>query len=145
METTEGPSASQSEVRDDRIAHASRPIDDAVEIIHELRASLHDQLRLASNEAQLAARSLKTIVAAAIGIGGLLVSAWLGLMAAGAYGMIEWGLAPAVAVLIGVGLNLTALLVPYEMIRRNRRNLGFPATLRTLQPASQRTGERKTA
>jgi len=145
METTEGGSASHSEARDDRIAHASTPIDDAVEFAHEFRAALHDQLRLVSIEAQLAAQSLRTIVAAAIGIGGLLVSAWLGLMAAGTYVMIGWGLEPVVAVLIGVALNLIALLVPYGMIRRKRRNLGFPATLRTLQPASRRSGERKAA
>jgi len=136
METTEGARASQPEARDDRVAQAFTPLDDAVEFAHEFRAALHDQLRLVSIEAQLAARSLTTIVAAAIGIGGLLVSAWLGLMAAGTYVMIGRGLEPVVAMLIGVALDLIALLVPYRVIRRKRRNLEFPATLRTLQPAS---------
>jgi hypothetical protein len=145
METTKGTSASMPEAREHHVAHASAVLDDAVEIAHELRAALHDQLRLVSNEAQLAARSLTTIVVAAIGIGGLLVSAWLGLMAAGIYAMISVGIEPVVAMLIGATLNLLALLVPYGMIRRKRRNLGFPATLRTLQPASRRSGERKAA
>jgi hypothetical protein len=145
MATTDGTGASISEARDDRVTQASGLLDDAVELTHELRAALHDQLRLVSNEAQLAARSLTTIVAAAIGIGGLLVSAWLGLMAVGTYALIDLGLEPVVAMLIGATLNLIALLVPVGMIRRKRRNLGFPATLRTLQPASSRSGERRAA
>jgi len=146
METTEGASTiQQPEALDDRVAHAATALDDAVEFTHELRAALHDQLLLLSNEAQLAARSLTTIVAAAIGIGVLLVTSWLGLVAAGTYAMIGLGLEPIVSMLIGVTLNLIALLVPYEMIRRKRRNLGFPVTLRTLQPASQRRSETKAA
>jgi hypothetical protein len=68
----------------------------------------------------------------------LLVSAWLGLMAAGTLAVIGLGVAPAVAMLIGAAFNLIALLVPCEMIRRRSRDLALPATRRTLEPARPR-------
>jgi hypothetical protein len=145
METAEGASASLPEALDERVVQVSTALGDAVELTHELRAALHDQLRLVSNEAQLVARSLATIVAAAIAIGGLLVSSWLGLLAAGTYAMMGLGFQPGVSILIGVALNLVALLVPYGMIRRRRRHLRFPATLRSLQPALRRNGEGQAA
>ncbi len=141
MGTADGTSTSISEVRSDPAPPASGLLDDALLLTHELRATLCDQLSLAGYEAQLAARSLTAMVAAAVGIGVLLVSAWLGLMAAGTFALIDLGLAPAVAMLIGAALNLIALLVPYEMIRRKSRNLAFPATRRTMQPASPRGHE----
>jgi len=135
MGTEDGTSTSVAEVPSDRAEHASSLLGDAALLAHELRAALHDQLRLAGHEAQLAGRSLAAIVAAAIGIGVLVASAWLGLMAAGALALIGLGVAPIVAMLIGVAFNLIALLVPYAMIRRKSLDLGFPATLRTLQPS----------
>jgi hypothetical protein len=136
MGTADETSTGIPEVRSDPVEHASDLLDDALLLTQELRAALHDQLCLVRNEAQLAARSLTAMVAAAIGIGVLGVSAWLGLVAAGAFALIGLGVAPVVAMLIGAALNLIALLVPYEMIRRKSRNLGFPATLRTLRPTS---------
>jgi len=135
MGTADGTSTSVAEVPSDRVEHASNLLGDAALLTHELRAALHDQLRLAGHEAQLAGRSLAAIVAAAIGIGVLVASAWLGLMAAGALALIGLGVAPVVAMLIGVAFNLIALLVPYAMIRRRSLDLAFPATLRTLQPS----------
>jgi hypothetical protein len=142
MGTADGTSTSASiaENPGDAVEHASTLLDDALLLVQELRAGLHDQLCLVSNEAQLAARSLTSMVAAAVGIGVLLVSVWLGLMAAGTLAMIGLGLAPAVAMLIGAALNLIALLVPYQLIRRKGRNLAFPATRRTLEPASALDG-----
>lgn len=155
METADEVGTRIAEARSDSVEHsvehASGLLDDALLLTHELRAALHDQLCLVSSEAQLAARSLAAIVGAAVGIGVLLVSAWLGLVAAGAFALIGIGLGPVVAMLIAAALNLIALLVPWGMIRRKRGNLGFPATLRTLRPASSRdsggesSGERRAA
>jgi len=140
MGTADGTTTSIPEVRSDAGEHASNLLDDALLLIQEWSAVLHDQLCLVSNEAQLAARSLIAMVAAAVGIGVLLVSVWLGLMAAATLAVIGLGVPPAVAMLIGAALNLIALLVPYEMIRRKSRDLAFPATRRTLEPASRGGG-----
>lgn len=145
MAAADGTGSIVSEAGDDREAHASGLLDDAVGLTHELREALHDQLTLLSHETQRAAWSLAAIIAAGIGIGVLLASTWLGLGIAGALTLIGLGLPPAMATLIVVTLNLVALLVPYELIRRRVRNLGFPSTLRTLQPAAERSGARQAA
>jgi hypothetical protein len=44
----------------------------------ELRALVHDQLRLAGLELRLAAHSVMTMISAAVCMGALLVVAWLG-------------------------------------------------------------------
>jgi hypothetical protein len=121
--------------------HTSDLLGDAVLLTHELRAALHDQLRLVSYETQLAGRSLMKMVAAAVAIGVLIVSAWFGLMASGALALVSLGLGPAIAMLILAALNLLAAFVPYELIRRKSRDLGFPVTLRTLRPRASRRDE----
>jgi hypothetical protein len=136
MATADITSTSTPEEHNDPVEEASGVLDDAVQLTQDLRAALHDQVCLVTNEAQRAARSVVAMVAAAVGIGVLLVSAWLGLLTAGTFALIGFGLAPIVALLIGAALNLIALLVPYEVIRRKSRNLTFPSTRRTLQPAA---------
>jgi hypothetical protein len=136
MGTADATGTRTPEEHRDPVEEASGVLDDALQLTHELRAALHDQLCLVSNEAQLAARSFTVMVAAAVGIGVLLVSAWLGLMTAGTFALIGLGLAPIVTMLIGVAFNLAAVLVPYTVIRRKSRNLTFPATRRTMQPAA---------
>jgi hypothetical protein len=150
MATADATSTKTAEERSDPVEDASGVLEDALQLTHELRAALHDQVSLLSNEAQLAARSLTEMVAAAVGIGVLLVSAWLGLLTAGIFALIGLGLPPIVAMLVAAALNLAALLVPYEVIRRKSRNLSFSATRRTLRPAASATArgpgdERKAA
>ena len=145
MTTADRTSSNSTEAGSNHPGQDSGLLDEAIGLTHELREALHDQLTLVSHETQRAARSLAAILAAGIGIGALLVSTWLGLMIAGALTLIGLGLAPAMATLIVVTLNLIALLVPYGLIRRRIRYLGFPATLRTLQPASSRSGTRRAA
>ena len=53
------------------------PLDDLSALQRELRALVHDQLRLAGLELRLAAHSLMAMIAAAVCIGALLVVAWL--------------------------------------------------------------------
>lgn len=110
----------------------------ALALTRELRELIHDQLRLVTLESRLAAQSLMTMVAAAVGFGVLLVSAWLGLMGAAVLTLIGFGLVPSIAILVVAALNLMVSPVPYGLIRRKIRRLGFPATLRTLKPAFAR-------
>lgn len=144
METAVATSTKVPETAGDPAAHASNLLADAVLLTHELRAALHDQLRLVSYETERTARSLTAMMAAAIAIGVLLVSAWLASMTAGALALIDRGLEPVAAALIVVALNLLAALAPYGVIRRKRRELGFPATLRTLRPESSHAAEELT-
>lgn len=145
MASANGTSSSATEAAGNPAVDTSDLFGHAVLLSYELRAALHDQLRLVSYETQLAGRSLVKMLAAAVAIGVLVVSAWFGLMAAGALALVSLGLGPAVVMLMLAALNLVAALVPYEVIRRKSRDLGFPVTLRTLRPearpASSRRGE----
>jgi Putative Actinobacterial Holin-X, holin superfamily III len=113
-------------------------IDEVVALSRDARDLAHDQLQLVALEGKLAVQSLLLMVGAAIGIALLLVTAWLGLMGALVLWLIGIGLAPGVAMLALAALNLVAVLVPYLLIRRSSRRLGFPATLRSLKTASLR-------
>ncbi len=109
-------------------------------LTRELCELMHDQLQLAALEARLAAHSAMTMVAAAVGLGVLLVTVWLGLMGAAVSVLVSAGLAPSLALLGIAVLNLLVSPILYGLIRRQSRNLGFPATLRTLKPAPTRDG-----
>jgi hypothetical protein len=117
--------------------------DDVVGLSQELRELAHDQLQLVTLETKLAARSLMTMIAAAVGIGLLLVAAWLGLMGALVLWLAGVGVAPGLAMIAVVVLNLLAALIPYNLIRRRSRSLGFPATLRSLRAAWSHPGAGK--
>ena len=145
QQQADGTSPNVSEAGGDHTTGPSDLLDDALTLTHELRETLHDQLRLAGCEAQRAAISLAAMAAAAVGIGVLLASAWLGLMTVGGLALIRLGVAPAIAALVAVALNLIVSWVPYQMIRARSRNLRFPATLRTLRPARAPGREREAA
>ncbi len=114
----------------------SGPLDDAIVVAHELRGLLHDQLQLVACEARQAAHHLTTLIAAAVVIGVLLVTAWLGVMATAALSLTSLGFAPATSVLLLAALNLVVALFAYRFLRRQSLSLGFPATLRSLTPAT---------
>src|SRR5512134_3243417 len=86
-------------------AGESALLDDAKSLWHELRGLVHDELRLAALEARLAGRTLVTMVGAGLMIGVLLVSAWLGLLAAVALWLISIGVPASIAILLGVAAN----------------------------------------
>jgi hypothetical protein len=64
----------------------------------------------------------------------LLVSAWIGLLAAGILWLTELGLKPMFAVLLAVGVNFVLALILYVIIRRQSDYLRFPETIRSLRP-----------
>jgi len=109
-------------------------LEDAKSLWHELRALAHDELTLAALEARLAGISLVTMLGAGLMIGVLLVSAWLGLLAAVVLWLISIGVPASIALLLGVATNLLLALMLYGVVRRQSRYLQFPATLRGLRP-----------
>lgn len=113
----------------------SGPMEDLGTLQRELRMLVHDQLQLAALEFRLATHSLMVMISAAVCIGVLLMLAWLGLMAATGIGLVGIGLNPALVLLAETALTLLLVLWLYRFIGRRSRNLGFPASLRTLRPA----------
>lgn len=119
---------------DDTVSPTS-PLDDLYALQREVRSLIHDQLRLAGLELRRASRSLVTMIAAAVCIGALLVLVWLGLMGAVGLGLMETGLHPALMMLVLTALTSILVLLLFALVRNSMRDLGFPATLRTLKPS----------
>jgi uncharacterized membrane protein YqjE len=108
-------------------------LENAQALWHDLRGLAHDHLQLAALETQRAGKSLVNMVVYAVAAAMLLVSAWLGLMAAGVLWLIDRGLNASVALLLVVVLNIAAAFVLFTMIRRSSQQLRFPATVRSLK------------
>jgi hypothetical protein len=83
------------------------------------------------------------MIAAAVAIGVLLVTAWLGVMGALALWATTVGVSRPITLLAIVALNLILSAFLYLAIRRKSLSLGFPATLRTLAPMRTRIDEAK--
>lgn len=99
----------------------------------DLRGLLHDHLQLAALEAQRAGKSLVNMVIYGVAAAILVVTAWLGLMAAGVLWLIDLGLNSSLALLAAVGVNVGGVLLLVLMIMRASKYLGFPATVRSLK------------
>lgn len=126
----------------DRRDAADRPassgpglMEGAGSLIRELQGVAHDYIVLAALETKRAGLSLVIMLAAGVMMAILLVSAWLGLVAAGVFGLMAAGLAPGWAILIAVVANLLLAVALYLVIRHKRHDLAFPATVRNLRPA----------
>ncbi|MDD5113876.1 MAG: phage holin family protein [Methylobacter sp.] len=100
----------------------------------ELRGLGVDRIRLAALETQRAGDSLVSMLISGVMIAVLLMSAWLGLLAAAVLVLIENGFAPSSVILLTVAANLLLTLILFGVIRRKSRFLQFPSTLRSLQP-----------
>lgn len=105
-------------------------------LIRELQGVAHDYVVLAALETRRAGQSLVIMMAAGVMMAILLVSAWLGLVAAGVFGLVAMGLAPGLAILVAVLANLLFAAGLFAVIRYKRRDLSFPATVRNLRPAA---------
>jgi hypothetical protein len=126
---------------DDAVEETS-PLEDLGIFQRELRKLIHDQLQLAVLEVRLATHSLMAMIAAAVCIGALLVLVWIGLMAATGLSLIGMGLQPVFVLLTVTALTAVPILLLRGFIVRRSRQLGFPATLRTLKsspPGTQNT------
>lgn len=120
-------------------------LEDAQSLWHELRGLIHDRFRLAGLETQRAGKSLVDMVVAGVMAGMLLISAWLGLMAAVVLELVKHDVvATSSAILLAVLSNLLLVVILLGVIHRKSRYLQFPATVRSFQtaPAKQRDMEK---
>lgn len=109
-------------------------LDVALLLWDELRGLSVDRIRLAALEMQRAVDSLVSMVISGVMIAVLLLSAWLGALAAAVLVLIENGLAASSAILLTVAANLFLTLILFAVVRRKRRFLQFSSTLHSLQP-----------
>lgn len=124
----------------DTSAQRSGVLDDLRSLARELRGLVHDHLALAGLEARRAGESLVWMVILGVMVGGLLLSAWLGLLAAGVLMLIERGVMSGPGtVLLAVGANLLLALILGWAICRQRPHLQFPATVRSLSSATEKS------
>lgn len=118
---------------------SSKVLEDALSLWHELHELSHDHFLLAALETRRAGESLVTMLVAGIVLAFLLISAWLGLLAAAVLGLIENGMVASRAILLAVVFNLLLVLIVYGVIRRKSYYLQFPAILGSFQPKSRNT------
>jgi len=103
----------------------------------ELRGLAHDHLQLAALETQRAGESLVTMITAGMMVAGLLLSGWLGLMAAAVLALTSRNILTSdSALLLAVAGNLLVALMLCGVIRRRSHHLRFPANTRSLQSAA---------
>lgn len=114
-------------------------LQEAQRLWHELRAMAHDQLTLVALEARLAGESLVHMLIAGVAIAVLLISAWLGLMAAGIVWLVGLGVLAPAAILGAVLAHLIGAAILYAWLRKQSRHLQFPSTLRSLRPLPVKT------
>lgn len=127
----------------DGAAGGSGVLDDTKALLYELLGLVHDRFRLAALETQRAGQSFVAMIMAGVMIAVLLNGAWLGLLAVGVFWLVENGVAASSAILLAVALNILLAIILFGVIRRKRRSLKFPATLRSLQPLSPSAGMRR--
>ncbi|MEO6145554.1 MAG: phage holin family protein [Sulfuriferula sp.] len=117
---------------------ATSLLEDAKSIWLELVGLLHDRLQIAALETKLAGERLAAIVAMSVIVAVLAVSTWLGLNGAAILWLIDMGLMPSIALLVGVLFNVILAVLFFLTIQRERQKLGWPATLRSLQPMERK-------
>lgn len=106
----------------------------ATSIAREVRGLVHDHLELATLESRLVIRRVLTMLITAVFSALVLVSAWLALSGAAVFILINFGVAPAMAMALLAAANALLALGGWLLIRHSNARLGFPATQRTLKP-----------
>jgi hypothetical protein len=98
----------------------------------ELRGLAHDQFELVALEVRQACSRFALMVALALAAAALTATAWLGVVAAAVFWMIERGTSPAGALLAAVCANLAVAAACVLLLLREGRELPFSATLRSI-------------
>lgn len=93
----------------------------------------HDQFHLAALEARQAVLRVALMAGLALLAAALVATAWLGAAGAGVYWLVEQGLSPVLALLVGGAVSLLAALACVLALRSEGHKLPFEATLRTLR------------
>lgn len=148
--TTEAPPAAATAGGSASFATAPDPADPPADgllagvnaVWDELRTTVHQRLRLATLELRLAGLTLAQLLVMAVAVALLAVTAWLGLVAAAVGGLVAAGLHWALAVALGVVLNLAAAGWLVRTMLSTVERLDLHATLRRLEgrPASDAGG-----
>ena len=119
--------------------HRPGVLQDVRSLARELRGLFHDQVGLAALETRQAGESLVWMITLGVMAGGLLLSAWLGLLAVIVLALVERGVMGAgAALLLAVGANLLLAVILGWAIRRRLPHLQFPATVRSLTPDTEK-------
>jgi uncharacterized membrane protein YqjE len=98
----------------------------------ELRGLAHDHFELAALEVRQACSRFALMVALALAATALIATAWLGLIAAVVFWMIERGASPAGALLGAAAANVAAAAACVLLLRREGKEMPFAATFRSL-------------
>jgi uncharacterized membrane protein YqjE len=114
-------------------------------LIGEVRGLAHDHLELATLETRLSVNTLIRTGMIAIFTGLALVTAWLGVLGAAALGLMRFGVAPVVAMLVLAAANLLAAGIGWVWMKRLSQWLGWPATQRAIKSAPSSDGKRDPA
>lgn len=112
------------------------PLGDLGPLPAELRRLVHDQFKLAALELRLAGRSLAAMISAAVLMGALLLLIWIALLASVGLGLEAVGLPPAAVMLALAALTMALAALLRIYIRRRSADLGFPGTVRSVDPAA---------
>lgn len=109
----------------------------ASSIAREVLGLVHDHLELATLESRLLIRRVITMLTIAVFSALVLVSAWIALTGAAVFILINFGVAPAMAMTLVAAANALLAVGGWLVLRYIGARLGFPATQRTLkqQPA----------
>ena len=119
--------------------HRPGVLQDVRSLARELRGLFHDQVGLAALETRQAGESLVWMITLGVMAGGLLLSAWLGLLAVIVLALVERGVMnPSAALLLALGANLLLAVILGWAIRRRLPHLQFPATVRSLTPETEK-------
>lgn len=104
------------------------------------RQRLHSQLQLLLLETQRAAQSLVNMLILALFAALLLISCWLGLLGVGVLLLKSAGLSTLAALSCVLLLNLLALVICLNLIRRQSCYLRYPASMALLKPTAPDCG-----
>lgn len=103
------------------------------DLFESLRASLATRLELVALEGRRAGTALAQMLLVGV-LGAILaISAWLVAIWGVAWGLIELGLAPWLAIVLVVAANLIGVWICVVAVRKLAQRLLFPATLKHLQ------------
>jgi uncharacterized membrane protein YqjE len=117
-------------------------LEDAQLLWEDLSELIHTRLHLTGMEIRQAGKSLASMLIMAVFAALLLITAWLGLLAAGIMKLREEAIMDtSAALLLTVGINLLVAFILYLIIRRKSRHLQFPATVRSFQTTSSASRE----
>lgn len=100
----------------------------------ELRGLVHDHIELVTLESRLLVSRLLRMAIVAVFSALVLVSAWLALTGAAVFVLIDFGVAPAIAMALVAAANILLALGGWMLLKHTSGRLGWPATQRTIKP-----------